>query len=79
MKVRISKIAFSLALAVSANFATVHIVRTVNASDAIDTVLFYANVPARIGEVVSNFKTLPERMNPTRSECNEPSTLQEPL
>jgi hypothetical protein len=70
MKVRISKIAFSLALAVPASYAAVHIVRTVNASDAIDTMLFYANVPARISEAVTNFKTLPERMNPTRSECN---------
>jgi hypothetical protein len=44
--------------------------RTVNASDVVDTVLFYADAPARISEVVSNFKMLPERMNPTRSECN---------
>ncbi len=70
MKVRISKIAISLALAVPASYAAVHIVRTVNASDVIDTILFYANVPARISEAVTNFKTLPERMNPTRSECN---------
>ncbi len=70
MKVRIPKIALSLALAVPASYAAVHIVRAVNASDAIDTVLFYANVPDRISDVVTNFKTLPERMNPTRSECN---------
>ena len=70
MKVRILKIALSLALAVPASYATVHIVRTVNASDAIDTILFYANVPDRISDVVTNFKMLPERMNPTRSECN---------
>ena len=70
MKVRIPKIALLLALAVPAGYAAVHIVRTVNASDAIDTVLFYADVPDRISEVVTNFKTLPERMNPTRSECN---------
>jgi hypothetical protein len=70
MKVRIPKIALSLALTVPASYAAVYIVRTVNASDAIDTVLFYANVPDRISEVVTNFKMLPERMNPTRSECN---------
>jgi hypothetical protein len=70
MKVRILKIAISLALAVPANYAAVHMVRTVNANDAIDTILFYANVPDRINDVVTNFKTLPERMNPTRSECN---------
>jgi len=70
MKVRIPQIALSLALAVPASYAAVHIVRTVNASDAIDTILFYANVPDRISEVVTNFKMLPERMIPTCSECN---------
>ncbi len=70
MKVRILKIALSLAFTVPASYATVHLMRTVNASDAIDTILFYANVPDRISDVVTNFKTLPERMNPTRSECN---------
>ena len=56
MKVRIPKIALSLALTVPASYAVVHIVRTVSASDAIDTVLFYADVPARISEAVTNFK-----------------------
>ena len=70
MKVRIPNIALSLAFAVPASYAAVHIVRTVNASDAIDTVLFYAKVPARISDAVTNFKMLPERINPTRSECN---------
>jgi hypothetical protein len=70
MKVRIPKIALSLALAVPASYAAIQIVRTANASDAIDTILFYANVPDRISDVVTNFKMLPERMNPTRSECN---------
>ena len=70
MKVRIPKIALSLVFTVPATYAAVHIVRTVNASDAIDTVWFYADVPDRISDVVSNFKMLPERMNPTCSECN---------
>lgn len=70
MKVRIPKIALSLAFAVPASYVAVHIVRTVNASDAIDTVLFYANVPARISDAAINFKMLPERMDPTCSECN---------
>ena len=70
MKVRIPKIAISLAFAVPASYAAVHVVRAVNASDAIDTVLFYADVSDRISEVVTNFKMLPERMNPTCSECN---------
>jgi hypothetical protein len=55
---------------VPASYAAIQIVRTANASDAIDTILFYANVPDRISDVVTNFKMLPERMNPTRSECN---------
>jgi hypothetical protein len=70
MKVRIPKIAFSLAFAVPASYAIVHLVHTVHASDAIETAMFYANVPDRISDVVTNFKMLPERMNPTRSECN---------
>ena len=70
MKVRIPTIALSLALTVPASYAAVHIVRTVDANDAIDTVLFYANLPDRISDVVTNFKMLPERMNPTCSECN---------
>ena len=70
MKVRIPKIALLLALALPASYAAVHIVRTVNASDVIDRVLFYAHVPDRFSDVVTNFKMLPERMNPTCSECN---------
>ena len=70
MKVRIPKIALYLAFALCAGYAAVHIVQTVNASNAIDTVLFYVDVPNRISDVVTNFKMLPERMNPTRSECN---------
>ena len=70
MKVRILKIALPLAFAVPASYAAVHVLRAVIASDAIDTVLFYADVPDRISEIVTNFKMLPERMNPTCSECN---------
>ena len=70
MKVRIPKIALLLALAVPASYAAVHVLRAVIASDAIDTVLFYADVPDRISEIVTNFKMLPERMIPTCSECN---------
>ncbi len=70
MKVRIPKIALTLAFAVPPSYAAVHIVRIVNASDAVESILFYANVPDRISDVVTNFKMLPERMNPTRSECN---------
>jgi hypothetical protein len=41
VKVRILKIALPLTFAVPASYATVHLVRTVNASDVIDRVLFY--------------------------------------
>ena len=70
MKVRILKIALLLAFAVPASYATVHSMRTVNASDVIDRVLFDADVPDRFSDAVTNFKMLPERMNPTSSECN---------
>ncbi len=70
MKVRILKIALSLAFAVPASYATVHLMRTVDASEVIDRVLFYADLPDRFSDVVTNFKMLPERMNPTCSECN---------
>ena len=70
MKVRIPKIVLSLVLAVPASYAAIQIVRTLKASDAIDNVRFYANVPDRMSDVVTNFKMLPERMNPTCSECN---------
>jgi len=70
MKVRIFKLAFSLALAIPASFATSHFVRTANLNQVAETVLFYGDLPARIGDAVTNFRTLPERMNPTFSECN---------
>ena len=46
MKARIPKIALSLAFAVPASYAAVHIVRTVNASDATDTVFFMPTYPS---------------------------------
>jgi hypothetical protein len=70
MKVRIFKLAFSLALVIPASFATCHFVRTANLNQVAETVLFYGDLPARIGDAVTNFRTLPERMNPTFSECN---------
>ena len=70
MKVRIPKIAISLAFAVPAGYVTAHVVRTVSVSNVLETVLFYGDLPDRISDAVTNFKTLPERMNPTLSECN---------
>jgi hypothetical protein len=72
MKSRIPKIWFSLALALPIGYGTAHR----SDSDLFDKftsdALFYANVPARICDAVTNLKRLPERMNPTCSECNEP-------
>jgi hypothetical protein len=42
----------------------------VNLSDVVAAVSFYGDLPDRISDAVTNFKMLPERMNPTCSECN---------
>jgi hypothetical protein len=70
MKSCIPKIAISLVLAVPASYSAVHVVRTVNTSDAIDTVLFHADLPNRFSAVMTDLKMLPERITPTRSDCN---------
>jgi hypothetical protein len=72
MKSRIPKIWFSLALALPVSYATAHWLDTESISRFTTVALFYANVPARLCDVVTNLKRLPERMNPTCSECNEP-------
>jgi hypothetical protein len=71
MKSRIPKIWLSLALAVPVSYGTAQAARADLFSKVAATVLFYANVPARLCEVVTNLKTLPERMDPTCSECNQ--------
>jgi hypothetical protein len=70
VKVRIPKIALSLAFAVPVGYCTAHVARTVNVSDVLETVLFYGDLPHRLSDAVTNFKMLPERMDPTCSECN---------
>ena len=70
MKVRIPTIALCLAFAMPASYGTAHVVRTVNLSDVVTAVSFYGDLPDRISDAVTNFKMLPERMNPTCSECN---------
>ena len=72
MKSRIAKIAVYVALAVPISYGTVRIMPSVNVGAAMDTVAFYANIPSRVSDIVTTFKRLPERMNPTCSECNEP-------
>jgi hypothetical protein len=71
MKSRIPKIWLSLALAVPLNCCTFQAVQTEMFSKFTGAVMFYGNVPARLCEVVTNLKTLPERMDPTCSECNQ--------
>jgi len=70
VKSRIPKIALSLAVAVPASYGIAHVVRTASVNDVLEAVLFYADLPDRISDAVTNFKMLPERMNPTCSECN---------
>jgi hypothetical protein len=71
MKSRIPKIWLSLALAVPVSYGTARATRPDLFSKVASAVLFYANVPARLCEIVTNLKTLPERMDPTCSECNQ--------
>ena len=71
MKSRIPRIWLSLALAVPVSYCTFQAVRTEIFNKVTKGVMFYANVPARLYEVVTNLKTLPQRMDPTCSECNQ--------
>ena len=74
MKLRISKHPLAFAgvpcFAVTLAFGMVRFAGT----DAADTferaVRFYGDIPDRIGDAVTNLKMLPERMDPTCSECN---------
>jgi hypothetical protein len=67
---RIPKIALCLAFAVPVSYGTAHIVRTTSVNDVLEAVLFHRDLPDRISDAVTNFKMLPERMDPTCSECN---------
>ena len=70
MQYRIPKILISLALAVPVSLGPTAAVRTVSFDDAMETVRFYCHFPDRLADAVAGFKTLPERTNPTLSECN---------
>ena len=71
MKSRIPKIWLSLALTVPMGYGLAQGTGMEAFGSFTTTVLFYANLPARLCEVVTNLKTLPERMDPTCSECNQ--------
>jgi hypothetical protein len=70
MKSRIRKFALYAALATPVSYGAGHALRSVSVSDVTETVKFYADIPSRFNEAVTNFKMLPERMDPTCSECN---------
>jgi hypothetical protein len=70
MKSRIPKVALYVALATPLSYGTGHALRSVDLGDVTETVKFYADIPSRFNEAVTNFKMLPERMDPTCSECN---------
>ena len=70
MQSRIHQILISLLLALPVSLGTTHLVQNVGFSDAIDTIWFYCDFPERLSGAVASFITLPERMNPTLSECN---------
>ncbi len=72
MKSRIPRIVLYIALATLVSYGTARAMRFVNMSDVMDTVIFYGDIPDRVGDIVTNIKTLPERMDPTCSECNKP-------
>jgi hypothetical protein len=71
MKSRISKIWLSLALAVPFTYGTAHGIAAETFGKLTASVLFYVNVPARLCDAVTDLKMLPERMDPTCSECNQ--------
>ena len=70
MQSRIPKILISVFLAAPASLGATHAVRNVSLSDAVDAIRFYSDFPDRLSDAVASFNTLPERMNPTLSECN---------
>ena len=70
MKFRIPKILLPLTLAMPVGYGAIHAVRTESLGSVMETVWFYSDLPARLSEAEAKFKRLPERMDPTCSECN---------
>ena len=70
MQSRIAKVVFSLVLAAPVSYGLTHAARTEGLSGVSEIVGFFSDFPKRVSDAVANFKTLPERMNPTLSECN---------
>ena len=67
MKVRIPKIWLSLAATLPLSYGTVYAVKTDRFAEALQ---YCADFPHHLEDAVTNFKELPERLDPTCSECN---------
>jgi hypothetical protein len=70
MQSRIPKILISLALAAPVSYGLIHAARTEGLSGVSEILRFFSDIPKSVSDAVASFKTLPERMNPTLSECN---------
>ena len=67
MKSRIPKICLSLAAAVPLSYGAVYAVETDSFAEA---VRYCWNLPGHLENAVTNLRELPERIDPTCSECN---------
>jgi hypothetical protein len=67
MKFRIPKISLSLAVALPLSYGTV---RAVETNSFAETVRYCCDLPEHLENAVANLRELPERMDPTCSECN---------
>ena len=67
MKFRIPKIWLSLAAAVPLSYGAVDGVKTNSFEGAIQ---YCCHLPEHLENAATNLRELPERMNPTCSECN---------
>ena len=67
MKARIPQIWLSLAVVVPLSYGTVYAVRTDRFAEAVQ---YCADLPHHLEDAVTNLRELPERLDPTCSECN---------
>ena len=67
MKSRIPKMWLSLAAAVPLSYGTVRAVETNSFAEAVQ---YCWHIPEHLENAVTNLRELPERMDPTCSECN---------
>lgn len=67
MKSRIPKICLSLAAAVPLSYGAVYVMETDSFAGA---ARYCCDLPEHLANAVTNLRELPERMDPTCSECN---------